>query len=130
MTSGDTSQLDQARYLSLATFRKSGKEVRTPVWFAPTGGAYYIFTAASSGKVKRLRNSSRARIAPCGAFGAIQGRWQEAQVSFLAPGSTEQRQAHQALRSRYGWQMKLLDFGSWLGRRISARAWLKAELSK
>lgn len=130
MTSGDTSRLDQARYLSLATFRKSGKEVRTPVWFAPVGGAYYMFTAANSGKVKRLRNSSQARIAPCSVFGDIQGGWQEAKVSFLEPGSIEQRQAHQALRSRYGWQMKLLDFGSRLAGRISARAWLKAEISK
>ena len=55
--------LDEHRYLSLATFRRSGAEVRTPVWFAATGGLLYLFTARDSGKVKRLRYSSRGRVA-------------------------------------------------------------------
>ena len=121
--------LEQARYLNLATFRKSGEEVRTPLWFAPLDGAYYMFTAGSSGKVKRLRNSSRARIAPCGALGALQGTWQDARVSLLESGSAEQQQAHRALRSRYGWQIKLLDLGSRLGGHLSRRVWLKAEIA-
>ena len=53
--------LDRHRYVSLATFRTTGAEVRTPVWFAAVGGKLYVFTAGESGKVKRLRRSSRAR---------------------------------------------------------------------
>src|SRR5262249_12572995 len=61
--------LDRHRYLSLATFRSSGAEVRTPVWFASFGGKLYVFSAGDAGKVKRLRRSSRARLAPCDARG-------------------------------------------------------------
>jgi len=50
--------------LSLATFRKSGAEVATPVWFAASDGNLYVFTAGDSGKVKRLRHTARARVAP------------------------------------------------------------------
>ncbi len=130
MKSDESCELGGARYLNLATFRKSGKEVRTPLWFAPMDGACYMFTAGDSGKVKRLRNSSRGRIAPCSTFGKPRGEWREARVSFLEPGCPEQQRAHQALRRRYGWQMKLLDLGSRLAGRFSARAWLKAEISE
>ena len=49
--------LDQAAYFSLATFRKSGVAVETPVWFAGDKQTYYVFSAGQAGKVKRLRNS-------------------------------------------------------------------------
>ena len=49
--------LDRHRYVSLATFRMSGVEVRTPVWFAAVGDKLYVFTAGQSGKAKRLRRS-------------------------------------------------------------------------
>ena len=59
-----TAALDRYRYLSLATYRASGAQVATPVWFAEVDGTLYVFTAGDSGKVKRLRRSSRARIPP------------------------------------------------------------------
>src|SRR5712691_11622884 len=62
-------ELDQHRYMTLSTFRRSGAEVATPVWFAAAGGRLYVFTAGDSGKVKRLRHSSRARVAPSDARG-------------------------------------------------------------
>ena len=67
-------ELDRHRYVSLATFRRNGTEVATPVWFADADGQLYVFTAGDSGKVKRLRRSSRARIAPCDARGGSAGR--------------------------------------------------------
>src|SRR5204863_2726711 len=66
------------RYLSLATFRKNGAEVRTPVWFASMNDKLYVFTAGNAGKVKRLRRSPRARIAPSDARGRVRGPWQDA----------------------------------------------------
>lgn len=71
--------LARHRYMSLATFRRSGAEVRTPVWFAAAGGRLYVFTAGESGKVKRLRHSSRARAAPSDARGRVLG-WIEIEV--------------------------------------------------
>jgi len=58
------SDLDRHRYVSLATFRRNGAEVATPVWFAALGARLYVVTSGDSGKVKRLRNTPRARVAP------------------------------------------------------------------
>src|SRR5262250_690059 len=103
-------ELDRHRYLSLATFRQSGAEVATPVWFAAAGGKLYVFTGGESGKVKRLRRSPRAKIAPSDARGRVRGEW------------------HEALRSKYGWQMWLADVLARLGGRLGRRAWIEIEL--
>src|SRR5215470_24789 len=76
-------ELDRHRYLSLATFRQSGAQVATPVWFAAAGGRLYVFTSGESGKVKRLRRSPRARIAPSDARGRVRGEWHEASARLL-----------------------------------------------
>jgi PPOX class probable F420-dependent enzyme len=52
------------RYINLTTFRKSGIAVPTPVWFVVHEGRLYVFTAAQSGKAKRLRANGRALVAP------------------------------------------------------------------
>jgi PPOX class probable F420-dependent enzyme len=52
------------RYVRLATFRKSGEEVSTPVWFALYGGRLYVTTPPDSGKMKRIRNDPRVTLAP------------------------------------------------------------------
>jgi hypothetical protein len=65
--------LDGKKYLNLETYRKSGKGVRTPVWFAVTPAdapaanipRFYVYTTADSGKAKRIRRSGVVKIAPC-----------------------------------------------------------------
>ena len=66
------------RYVSLATFRRDGTEVRTPVWIATAEGAAVIYTNATSWKVKRIRNNENVRLAPCTARGDIRGDWVDA----------------------------------------------------
>ena len=92
--------LANAQYLNLATFRKDGTEVHTPVWFAQEGDTYYLFSNGDAGKVKRLRNSPRARAAPCDVRGKLLGDWQEGQATLLA--GPEAEHAHRALRRKYG----------------------------
>lgn len=119
--------MERRRYLCLATFRRDGSEVRTPVWFAAAGGKFYVFTAGESGKVKRLRRSPRARVAPCDARGQTRGEWQDASARIVTePAAIEGARA--ALRAKYGWQMRLLDLFSWLSGRIRRRAWIVIEL--
>jgi PPOX class probable F420-dependent enzyme len=115
------------RYLSLATFRANGTEVATPVWFAPADGAYYVFTAQDSGKVKRLRRSSRARVAPCDARGAVTGAWRDATARIVTDPAPIAR-ANAALAAKYGWQKRMLDLGSWLSGRMRRRAWIAIDL--
>lgn len=118
--------LDSARYLNLLTFRKSGAEVSTPVWFAPHRGVFYAFSAGDAGKVKRLRNSSRARIAPCDWRGELRGSWQEAKA-FLVDDPAERKAAFRALRCKYGWQMWAVDAGALLARTLRSRAVIRIE---
>jgi uncharacterized protein len=54
-----------ARYLEVTTFRRDGSRVSTPVWFVADGDRLLAWTAASSGKVRRLRADPRAELAPC-----------------------------------------------------------------
>ena len=123
----DSAALDRHRYLSLATYRRSGAEVATPVWFAATEGKLYVFTAAEAGKVKRLRHSSRARVAPSDARGRVRGDWRPAIARILTEPQAIER-ARAALRAKYGGQMWLLDLFSRLSGRINRRAWIEIAL--
>ena len=118
--------LPGSRYLSLATFRKNGAEVRTPVWFAPADGKLYVFSAGDSGKVKRLRNSSRARVAPCDARGGLRGAWQDATARLVTDRESIEM-AHAALRTKYGRQMWLADVFARLLGRYHRRAWIEID---
>jgi PPOX class probable F420-dependent enzyme len=119
--------LDRHRYMSLATFRRSGAEVATPVWFAAADDRLYVFTGGESGKVKRLRNSPRARVAPSDSRGRVLGPWQDASARILTEPASIAK-AHATLRSKYGWQMLVADVGSRLTGRISKRAWIEIQL--
>lgn len=123
----DLATFDRQRYLVLATFRRTGAEVRTPVWFAAADGKLYLFTAGESGKVKRLRHSSRARVAPSDLRGHVQGEWWDVAARIVTePGVIER--AHDALRAKYRWQVWLGDLFSRLTGRIRRRAWIEIEV--
>jgi hypothetical protein len=78
-------ELAGQKYLSLATFRKTGVPVHTPIWFAENGDTLYLFTNPKSGKVKRIRNNPRVRIAPCTMRGRITGPEFDATARILSP---------------------------------------------
>ena len=120
--------LEKAKYVSLATFRKSGVMVATPVWAAFTDGGYCIFSAGNAGKVKRLRSSSQARIAVCGPRGELKGPWHDAQARVLdSPADIERTLA--ALRRKYGVAMWVADVLARLTGRMKHRAYLRVQLN-
>jgi PPOX class probable F420-dependent enzyme len=116
-----------ARYVNLATRRRDGREVRTPVWFASVAGRLYVFSSADVGKVKRVRAQGRARLAPCTMRGRVTGDWSAARAR-LATDPATVAAAYAALRAKYGWQMRLLDCLSKLAGRYEARAMIELEL--
>jgi uncharacterized protein len=61
------------KYISLATFRKNGTAIWTPLWFGEAGDNLYVMTRSDSGKYKRIRNNPQVRIAPCTVRGKITG---------------------------------------------------------
>lgn len=99
-------QFAKAKYLNLESFRKIGVGVRTPVWFAPSGGGsasgrvtFYIYSEADAGKVKRIRNNPKVRVAPCNFRGTLRGAWIEGQARLC--GGDEVAQGQALLRRKY-----------------------------
>jgi len=127
MADSTSTPLDHERYISLETFRKDGTGVKTPVWAAPLDGRLVIVTDGTSYKVKRLRNNPKCRAAASDGRGKVKGPWHDGQCRILEDRGHVER-AHAALVHKYGWQMRLLDFFSRLGRRIGRRAFLEVAL--
>ncbi len=119
--------LDCGSYINLATYRRNGKAVETPVWFAARGGKIYVFTESRAGKVKRLRNDARIQIAPCGIRGKRKGAWIEGSARRIDDPELV-RGAYEALSGKYGWRMRLTDFISRLTGRIDHRAILELDV--
>lgn len=119
--------LGDAPYVSLATWRKNGKEVRTPVWVARAGDRLYVFSEGTAGKVKRLRNSPRSAVAPCDVRGGLKGDFVPARTVVVDDPAVVAR-AYDAFRAKYGWQMRVTNFFSKLTGRFEKRAILEIEL--
>lgn len=123
--------LARERYLNLATFRRSGAEVKTPIWFASDPQdprRLWMYTNGKSGKVKRIRNSGRSRVAACNARGRVHGPWLEATSRI----ESEPRQVARALDllvQKYGWQARLLLVGARLGNTWKDRIILEVTLA-
>jgi uncharacterized protein len=96
-------EIKDQRYISLATFRKTGAAVYTPIWFAEEGGKLYFMTNSKSGKYKRIRNNPLVRIAPCTMRGKITGPEVPASVRILP-------------REEFGRARKLINTKYWLAR--------------
>jgi PPOX class probable F420-dependent enzyme len=104
---------DNEEYISLETYRKTGVAIATPVWFAEKDGVFYIYSVADAGKVKRIRNNPKVRIAPCHFRGELKGDWVDA-TARIVTGSDEDR-SHDLLDKKYGWKKKI---GTWYSKLI------------
>lgn len=116
-----------AEFVNLATFRKNGDAVPTPIWAAAVDGKLYAFSESKAGKVKRLRNSSRAQLVPCTRTGQLLGIWQDASA-FIVDDPSEIESAKRALEAKYGWKMAITDVASKLAGRYTKRAILRIEM--
>lgn len=90
-------------YLSLTTFRRDGRAVATPVWFAVDGDRILVWSSASAGKVKRIRSNSRVIVAVCDYRGKAKGPAVEAIAVLLAQDAGEK--ADRVLNRKY-WYVK------------------------
>ena len=122
------SVLAEAPYVSLRTFRRDGSSVDTPVWVAGLDGSLVAFTDGTSWKVKRLRANPHCAIAVCNAVGTVSSEWFPGSVDVIVDPERERR-AFEALRAKYGLQMRMLDLVSWIGGRIGRRVVLDVGLS-
>jgi len=91
------------KYTALATFRKNGTPVRTPVWFGEKDDKLYVMTRSDSGKYKRIKNNPQVRIAPCTMRGKIIGPECGATARILPP-------------EHWTWARKTVERKYWLAR--------------
>lgn len=121
--------VQSARYISFGTYRKNGEVVDTPVWAGDEGDTLYVFSSGDAGKVKRLRNGNRARVAPCTATGKALGDYVDATAKLVDHPEVVER-AYRALRRKYGWQMRMLDGLAMLSGRYRKRQIIEISLQK
>ena len=115
--SGTLEQFQAQQYISLETYRKTGAAVATPVWFAQENDRFYVYSLANAGKIKRIRNNPRVRIAPCSARGVVKGPWVDAEARIVE--GREEEHGHKLLNQKY-WLKSLGDVFSKLMNRKRA----------
>ena len=111
------------KYLSLETFKKNGEGVKTPVWFAADPASdlsgnqarIYIYTIGNTGKVKRIRNNPRVKIAPCKIKGDPLGEFVDATAVIIT--GEEAARAMKLLNKKYFPWKQLLGFFALFSRR-------------
>ena len=104
----DFSVVEGHKYMSLTTFRKSGKPVSTPVWFVEKNDKLCVWTQLNSGKGKRLRHDSRVTLAPCTMGGKVIGPTVEGIARLVSP--QEKEEVRLLLLAKYGWRQRLFSF--------------------
>ena len=95
-------------YALLTTFRRSGEPVPTPVWFGMGDDGHLYFRSESGvGKLKRIRNDGRVRLAPCTMRGKPLGPPVEGRARILPPDDEER--AERSIQANYGRFRKLYE---------------------
>ncbi len=100
--------LENQKYISLTTFRRTGAAVATPVWFVQIQHTLYIYTDATAGKVKRIRNHPQVQLASCTMLGKVKGPLIPG-VARIVTDPQEQVRAEAALTAKYWLARRLLS---------------------
>ena len=101
-------EIKSEEYISLETYRKNGKSVKSPVWFVIENDLLYIITRSQTGKIKRLKNNLQVKFALCTMKGKITGEWISGTVKIL-----DEKQTKEAVKMRdkkYGFLAKIAKF--------------------
>jgi uncharacterized protein len=116
--------LGQQKYISLTTFRRTGAAVATPVWFVQLDTTLYVYSDATAGKVKRIRNNPQVQVAICTMLGRVKGPTITG-VARMVTDPQEQARAQAALDAKYWIARRLLSLLSrtshlFQGRKLAA----------
>ena len=106
MTLSKLEAYQKHQFINLTTFRKSGAEVVTPVWFALHEGKLYGTSQPQTGKVKRIRNNPKVNFGPSTVSGKSLGESLPGQARLLSP--AEFGLADGLLKRKYGLQYRFL----------------------
>jgi PPOX class probable F420-dependent enzyme len=112
-TQAHNPQIDNAKYVSFVSFRKSGQPIATPVWIAPFEDGYGFTIESTSGKAKRLAHTSRATIQACSFKGVITpgATIYNCEASLVMHKRAEE--VRDAIARRYGLTYKVFSISLW-----------------
>jgi len=102
------SQFTGKKHISIETYRKTGDPVRTPVWFVEENGELFVRTDSDTGKIKRIRNNPKVRVATSNMRGTVKGSWVEGEARIIDPESS--KHVFFLLRKKYGIPYRLIRF--------------------
>jgi PPOX class probable F420-dependent enzyme len=123
------SDLRDAKYINLRSFKKDGQPVDTPVWFAEIApDRLVVFTDGTSYKVKRIRRNPKVEIARCDMRGKLLGSWSGATCRAVEQEPQRVAQAYAALNAKYGLMMRAGTFFATLAGRTKRRLILEITL--
>ena len=108
------------RYLSVTSFKRDGSGVATPVWFVSDGRRLFAFTDLHSPKIRRIRRSPRALVAPCRVNGKLRGEPVAATAEVLTATADLER-VRKLLLARYKISYRVVMMFYRLGRRLRGK---------
>ena len=94
-------------YCVLVSYRRDGRPVATPLWFALNSDRAVFEADADTAKVKRMRRNPHVRVAPATFRGRPLGPPVEATARILPP--AEHADAEHALAQKYGLTRRLIQ---------------------
>ena len=101
-------QFENQQYICIETFRKNGQAVKTPTWFVLEQETLLVWTEASSGKVKRIRNNGKTNIVPSRGDGAPVGEWVSTIVE-MDDSIEVLKDTRQKLKRKYGFIFNMFE---------------------
>ena len=96
----EVERLSRGSYLLVTTFRKDGTPVPTPVWVGRDGDELIVWTQATAGKVKRVRNNPTVELTECDLGAGRAARPSRAPRGSSTPTATER--GRPVLTKKYG----------------------------
>ena len=105
------------RYLSVASFKRDGTAVATPVWFVSDGSRLFALTDLHSAKVRRMRRNPRVLVASCRVNGKLRREPVPARAEVLTA-TPELERVQRLLIERYKISYRLVMLFYRLGRRL------------
>jgi hypothetical protein len=116
--------LQSQQFMNLITYRKSGVEVRTPVWFVQDGAHLYVMTGKDAGKIKRIRNNPSITVEPSDRTGKTLGDAVAARAQLISDPAIEAR-AITLINQKYGFMKRMFDFMALLSGGLKNRAYIE-----
>jgi PPOX class probable F420-dependent enzyme len=113
--------LEDEEFVLFTTFRRDGRAVATPVWLVTMpGGEFGFSTGRESGKVKRLRHTSRVTLQGCDRTGGhAHGPVYDGQARLVT--GTELARVRAAITAKYGLMARALGVAESVARRIGVK---------